>query len=113
MGTQVHTRTRSDRARAWWSLALLPPAFVAAFVLGEGLLALYGYDVDGRTPPPWAVLGAAGPALVVFCLPAVVTVHLGRRAVAAGDPGGRLPVAIALAVTVLFLALNLLAPLLG
>jgi hypothetical protein len=104
----VTTHTRNDRTRTWWSLALLPLAFVAAFVVGEGLLSLYGFEVGDGTPPLWAILGASVPALLVFCVPAAVTVHLGRRALASGDDGARLPMAIAIAVTVLFLAQNVL-----
>ena len=58
MGTT--SRRRSDRRKAWWSLALLPPAFVGAFVVGEGLVALYGFEAHGDLRPPlWVVLGRA------------------------------------------------------
>lgn len=104
----------SDRTRTWWSLALFPLAFVAAFVVGEGLVTLYGYEVHAEASPPWWVVLAAGiPALLVFCVPAVVTVYVGRRALKAGDLGARVPMGIAIVLTALFVAQNLLAFLLG
>lgn len=113
MSTEVNHSHR-DRTKAWWSLVLLPPAFVAAFVVGEGLLTLYGYDTDGSTTPPvWAILAAGLPALVVFAVPALVSTYFGRRGVAAGDPSARVPMLVAIALTVLFAVQNLVAFLLG
>ena len=110
----VTTHTRSDRTRAWLSLVLLPLAFVAAFAVGEGLVALYGYEMRGDARPPlWVILGAGVPALLVFSVPAALSVHFGRRALAAGDLRARTPMAVGIAVTVLFFAQNLLAYLVG
>ena len=112
------TRTTSgagaDRRKAWWSLALLPVGFVAAFVVGEGLLALYGQEPHAdQMPPWWAVMGAGVPALVVFAVPMLVTLHFGRRAVAAGDDRARVPMTIAVVITVVFMLQNAVAFLLG
>ena len=112
--TTGHRARRSDRARSWWSLALLPVAFVAAFVVGEGLFALYGYEVHGEQAPPWwAVAGAALPALAVFAVPMALALHFGRRALLAGDEGAKLPMAIGVAVTAVFVLQNTLAFLVG
>jgi len=112
MGTT--SRRRSDRRKAWWSLALLPPAFVGAFVVGEGLVALYGFEAHGDLRPPlWVVLGAGVPALLVFSVPAALSAHFGRRALAAGDLRARTPMAIGIAVTLLFVGQNLLVLLVG
>lgn len=99
--------------RAWWSLLGFVPGFVLAFVVGEGLVAAFGYPTGGPDPVPWwAVLGAAVPALTVFALPAVLVVHLGRRAVALGDVRGKEPVIVALAVAGCFVLVNLASGLL-
>ena len=59
--------------RAWLSLLLYPLAFVAAFVVGEGLVALYGYEPNGDDLVPlWVALAAGVPALGVFSVPAAV-----------------------------------------
>ena len=113
MGTTA-PRTRSDRIRAWWSLALLPPAFVVAFIVGEGLITLYGYEIDAaESPPRWAILGAGVPALLVFAVPAMVTTHFARRGLAAGDQGARAPMLVAIGITAIFVLQNLAAFLLG
>lgn len=112
--TTGHRARRSDRARSWWSLALIPVAFVAAFVVGEGLLALYGYEAHGEPAPPgWAIAGAALPALAVFAVPMVLALRFGRRALLAGDEGAKLPMAIGVAVTTVFVLQNTLAYLVG
>lgn len=108
------TRPPDDRTLAWWSLALLPVSFVAAFVVGEGLASLFGYRASsGSSPPAWVALGAAVPALLVFSVPAVLAVHFGRRALLSGDRRGRAPIVVAVVVTGLFVAQNLLGLLVG
>ncbi|MGB5758711.1 MAG: hypothetical protein WBM50_17490, partial [Acidimicrobiales bacterium] len=61
--------------RAWWSLALYPLSFVAAFVVGEGLYSWLGGEDDAAA---WAVVVAGAPALIVFALPGFAAVMLGR-----------------------------------
>ena len=108
------TRTHRDRTRAWWSVALLLPAFVAAFVVGEGLITLYGYETDAaESPPGWAILAAGVPALLILAVPAMVVTHFARRGLAAGDPGARTPMLVAIGITVLLVLQNLVAYLLG
>ena len=103
-----------DYRRAWWSLLLFPVSLVAAFVVGEGLLALLGHSADETgTPPPGVVVAAGLPALAVFSLPAVLATYFGRRAVRAGRPSGRIPMWIGIGVAVLFVLQNLLAYVLG
>lgn len=93
--------------RAWWSLAAFVPGFVLAFVVGEGLIAALGFPSGASEQPPWwAVLVAVVPALVVFALPAVLVVHLGRRAVGLGEPRGREPMIVALVVAGCFVLVN-------
>ncbi len=101
-------RRMSDRTATWWSLALYPFAFVGAFVVGEGLASLYGYDGGAETAPWWVMLGAGGPALLVLAVPALVAVHFGRRALRAGDEGAKVPMWIAVGLAVWFALQNAL-----
>lgn len=96
-----------DVRRAWWSLALFPLTFVAAFVVGEGLATLYGYSTgDTAEAPVWVMLAAGGPALLVFVLPAVLAVVFARRAEREGDRGGRVPIWIGVGLAAAFVLLN-------
>lgn len=106
-------RRRHAARRAWIAVALIPVGFILALVLGEGLLSAYGYGTGEGDPPFWAVLAAAGPALVVFAIPCAAAWVLGRRAAAAGEPNGTLPAWIGAVVGVLFVLQNLLAYVLG
>ena len=104
----VDPARRANRL-AWWSLALFPVCFVAAFVVGEGLLTMTGYgDQDAAVVPLWAIAVAGLPALAVFTAPALVTVHYGRRAMRLGRREGLTPVVVALTVAGAFVALNVL-----
>ncbi|KQX65699.1 hypothetical protein [Angustibacter sp. Root456] len=97
----------ADRAyrRAWWSLALYPVSFVAAFVIGEGLASVLGGDSGSLVW--WEALLAAAPAILVFVLPGVLAVHFGRRAVRLGRADGRTPAIIGAVIGLGFVALNL------
>jgi hypothetical protein len=101
---------RRDYHGAWWSLALYVPFGVAAFLVGEGLASLYGYDgVSDDRAPTWLVLAAGYPALLVFIVPAFVTTHYARRALREGVPAARLPLVLAWLVAVAFALQNVLA----
>ena len=102
---------RAARAHrlAWWSLALYPVSFAAAFVIGEGLASLLGYPSgEGETPPFWVMLTAATPAVLVFVVPGVVAVLLSRRARSLGRTGRSAPAIIGVTVAAAFLAQNAL-----
>lgn len=93
--------------RAWWSLLGFVPSLGLAFLIGEGLIAAFGYPPGGAEQAPWwAALIATVPALLVFVLPAVLVVHFGRRAIRQGVLSARIPVALALIVAVGFVLLN-------
>ncbi len=110
----MSTAERAAYRRAWLSLLLYPLAFVAAFVVGEGLVTLYGYDADGADSAPlWVVLAAGVPALLVFCVPAAVA---WRYAVRAGHEDVhrlRLPAYLATALAAAFVLANLASYVLG
>ncbi|GAA2150577.1 hypothetical protein GCM10009844_31660 [Nocardioides koreensis] len=110
------TTPEPDRAYrwAWLSLALYPLAVAAAFVVGEGLASLYGYESGSEELAPWWVaLGAGGPALLVLALPIVVTFHFGRRAVAGGRPVAKVPMYVGAGLVALFVLLNLVSYVVG
>ncbi len=78
--------------RAWWAFAFLPVSFVAATLLGGGLIALQGHDPDAEGPLPLRVIAVAGvPAALVLLAPAFAAVLLGRSALRHGEPNGRAP----------------------
>ncbi|GAB3255552.1 hypothetical protein [Nocardioides dilutus] len=101
------TRSPADVAYRWayLSLLLFVVSFVAAFVVGEGLLSLVAEDPEN--PVWWEVLAAAVPALVVFALPVLVVWAFARRAVRLGRPDARSAVLVAVLVALAFLASNL------
>jgi hypothetical protein len=89
------------------------PSFGLAFLVGEGLVSAFGYEVGGDQPP-WPVLVASTvPALVVFVLPALATIHFGRQAQRLGDRHVRIAMTLAVVIAAGFVLTNLLAPLLG
>ena len=101
-----------DRAYrwAWLSLAFYPVAFVGAFVVGEGLASLYGYESGSDEAAPWWVaLAAGGPALLILAVPAGFAVHFGRRAVRGGRTVARVPMWLGVGLTALFVAQNLVS----
>lgn len=78
--------------QAWWSLALLPVAFVAATLLGNELLMLQGIDSDAELDVPIGQAFLAGvPATLVLILPALSAFILSRRVMRAGDMRGQVP----------------------
>ena len=113
MSTQVTTgpavppEAARDRRRAWMALLLYPVAFVRAFVVGEGLATLLGYEAGEELA--WYVPVLAGvPAVLLFVVPGLVALRYGRRAIRAGDPGGLAPVVVGAVVAVAFVGVNLL-----
>ena len=106
--SQEGNKADASVLRAWLSLAFYPVSFVAAFVVGEGLLSWYGYS-DDLTVPVWIAAAAAGPALIVFSVPGILSVHFGRQAMRRGDPRGHAPAVVGAAIALGFIALNVLS----
>ena len=113
MSTQTEVRpsvppeAARDRRRAWLSLLLYPVGFVLAFVVGEGLATLLGYEAGEAVA--WYVPVLAGvPAVLLFVVPGLLALRYGRRAMRAGDPGGLAPVVVGATVAVAFVGVNLL-----
>jgi hypothetical protein len=110
-GSSAH-RGPADIAyrRAWWTLALYPFAFVAAFVIGEGLLSLL---TDAGDPAFWEVLVAGIPALIVFVIPGILAVILGRKAMRLGRTEGKVPAMVGAVIAIGFVGQNILSYLVG
>lgn len=99
-----------DVSNAWLSIFLLPVAFGFSFLIGEGLIGLLGYPVGGDSSAPlWAILLATIPALLVFCVPAVVSTWFAGRAAIHGDRRGWVPAFLLGIIAVAFIAMNILA----
>jgi hypothetical protein len=94
---------------AWWSLALFPVGLVAAFLVGEGLLAKLA--ADPQDPTGWQALAAGLPAIVVFALPAAVVWGFAHRATRLGRSDGWVPALVAIVLVLGFTATNLLSAL--
>ena len=100
---------RADRAyrRAWWSLALYPVSFVAAFVVGEGLYSLL--TDQGASDSWWKALLAGTTAILVFVVPGVLAVANGRAAERHGRIDARWPAMVGAVIGLAFIAVNLLS----
>ena len=96
-----------DVRRAWWSIALFVPSLVAAFITGEALLAALGH-IDDQSPPAGTALMAGLPALLVFALPTLLVWYFGRQAKQQSHLEGRTPVIVAVVISGMFAAMNLL-----
>jgi len=114
-GTAVRVTHRADAERAyrraWWSLALYPASFVAAFVIGEGLISML--TADPEHPTFGQVLLAATPAMLVFVIPGVLAVVQGRTARRLGRRDGLVPAIVGAVVGLGFVALNVASYLVG
>jgi len=101
---------KRDLTWSWVSLLGYVLSFFAAFLVGEGLSSLFGYDVgtDAR-PPVWVMFASTIPALIVFAIPGILAWIFGRRAVRAGDRRGNVPAWIGLVIALWFVATNVLA----
>ena len=102
--TAQHVDPSVPARRAWWSLLLFVVSFVAAFVVGEGLVSLYGYESTDPDLPWWVPLAAGLPACLVFAAPLLLTWRLARRA----GPAGRTPLLVGSLFDLMFLGQNLL-----
>lgn len=107
-GTPAHKDPASVAyRRAWWSLALYPVTFVAAFVIGGGLTTLLTDDV--RDAAFWEVLVAGTPALLVFVIPGILAVVQGRKAMRLGRKDGMVPAIVGAAIGLGFVGVNVLS----
>jgi hypothetical protein len=110
------TRLQSDPAdvayrRAWWALSLYPITFVAAFVIGEGLISLLTEDAGDAAF--WEVLVAVTPALLVFVIPGILSATQGRKAMRLGRRDGKVPVIVGATIGIGFVGLNILSYIVG
>jgi hypothetical protein len=89
---EVSQPATNSLRHAWWALAATPLAFIAATLLGNGLLSLLGDDPDAEESIPLGHALLAGiPATLVLIAPALLAVVLGREATRHGERRGRTP----------------------
>lgn len=102
-------RTSADRnlRYAWISVGLMVVGFVAAQLIGQGLMSMQGYDAD-ESAPLGAIALAVIPAMVVMLLPAAAAVWFGLRARHQGRDSGLVPALLGGLLGAGQLALNLL-----
>ncbi len=106
----MSTAERVANRRAWLSLLLFPVSFVAAFGVGEWLASAFGYPSGStESAPVWMMLGAGGPALLVFALPAALAWLFVLRAGHEDVHRSRLPAYLATALALAFVLMNLMA----
>ncbi len=112
--TPVRPPGRDDRdvRLAWACVAASPLAFAVAFVVGEGTSTMLGYDGSG-IPPWWILTVTLVLALAVFCVPAALATRFWLRAQARDDDRATVPAVILITLSVGFLAMNLMALLVG
>lgn len=105
--TVVPTRSPSVR-NAWLSLLGFPFSFLGAFIVGEGLAGAFGYPAGGDDWPPPALVAvpATTLAILVFGVPAFVSVWYARKASAQGNRHGWVPAGVALGFLAIFVVLN-------
>ena len=99
---------------AWISVALIPVAFVVGIFVGEGLLAVQGFESgSAEWPPVGATLLPAIPALLILIAPAVFAIVLGYRARRHGAGSGVVPAVIGVVAVAYVIIANSLPRILG
>ena len=94
---------------AWLSLLLVIPCFFLAFLVGEGLIGLFGYPVGTSSRPPlWAGVIATGLALLAFAIPLWPTWRFGQQARAQGTRTAIIPFVIVAVLVAWFVITNLI-----
>lgn len=102
-----HHARGSAMHKAWWSLGLIPVGLLAAFLVGEAIPALLGYDIASTTPPWWVMALALLGSLIALALPLPITWRFSRAAQAQGEHGSREPLIVAGAFVGIFAAVTL------
>lgn len=113
-GEQSRPDPRRPQRLAWISLACVPLAYVAATLIGAGVLSLLGYDTStNQTIPLRGVAPAVAAATLVFLVPCAAAVRFGRRAARSGARSGTLAAAIGSLLAALFVVVNVTGMLVG
>ena len=101
------SRTPAERhlRLAWVFVALTVPAFVAAMLIGEGLLTQAGYTPEDTVPFD-VVVRSAGPALLVMLAPPAGAIWYGVRARREGSPKGFVPAVVGAVVAAAVVVTN-------
>jgi hypothetical protein len=92
--TGEHDRSAEWVGRGWLWVVLIPVFFVLAFVFGYVVYDVLGYQPENDDAPLWVDVVGTMLILAVALVPCVASVYSGRRAVAAGDRRGLIPLAL-------------------
>ena len=113
VGAVSSRRARRSLWHAWILVAILPLALVGAMFLGDGLLALQGYQSGDWGIPAQVALRAGVPAVLVLIAPTIPAIGIGLRARQLGIPAGAIPALVGLVVAAMSILLNALPLALG
>lgn len=91
---------------AWWCVVAWFPAVVLAFLVGEGLAALFGYSGE-ELPAWWFALLVVLASTAVLAVPTALAVWFDRRARRSGDDRAHVPALLLLVLTGGFVLVNL------
>ncbi|HLN78590.1 MAG TPA: hypothetical protein VK204_16220 [Nocardioidaceae bacterium] len=104
-----HSKPKTPAQRhlrlAWVFVALTVPAFLAAMVIGEGLLTQAGYTSEDTVPFD-VVVRSAGPALLVMLAPPAGAIWYGLRARREGSPNGFIPAVVGTVIAAAVIVTN-------
>jgi uncharacterized membrane protein YhaH (DUF805 family) len=101
-------RTGSWLVNAWVSVVLIPIFMFVSFAAGYVVYDLLGYQ-DGRGSTIWADLVVIVVGLLITGIPCAAAVVLGRRAIAAGERGGWVPVTLGALAAVAYVLLTVIS----
>ena len=99
---------------AWLSVGLIPVMFFVGMVVGDGLFALQGVEVEAdQFPPIDATLAAGIPAVLIMITPAISAIVLGLRARRGGVGSGIIPAVLGVLYVAYAIIANALPRVLG
>ena len=101
-------KTRPPLVKAWVSVVCIPVFVLLSIAAGYGVYGVLGY-VDGTGSPIWADIVVLSIGLFIVAIPCAAAVVFGRRALAAGDREGKVPMVLAILAGAAFAILTIVS----